>query len=254
MGKGRAATWFRNPIERLERRVLLAHIGLDLSFGDAGRAPVDADKLLANVNGDQILVVGDERALRLNADGAVDTTFTDAGATTGSGRIVQGARLSGERLYILEGPQDSASTLVIRAINAQSGAVDAAFSDGGSVTITTVGIVLYSTAFVAMPDGGVLLSVSNETQDSASPSGFTYADRLYRLDPAGEFDPDFGGSTGHDRLYADYAASSDTLFGGAGDDVLVSRDAAADQLFGGRGTDTALVDDEEDERAGIEVG
>ena len=62
------------------------------------------------------------------------------------------------------------------------------------------------------------------------------------------------GEGGHDRLYADYAASSDTLFGGAGNDLLVARDSVADQLFGGRGTDTAIVEDEEDEITGIELG
>ena len=61
------------------------------------------------------------------------------------------------------------------------------------------------------------------------------------------------GDGGNDRLYADYAGGdgADTLSGGAGDDLLVSRDSLADQLFGGRGNDTSTAD-EEDDLAGVE--
>ena len=66
------------------------------------------------------------------------------------------------------------------------------------------------------------------------------------------------GDGGNDRLYADYAAGGgvDTLIGGAGNDLLVSRDSLADQLFGGPGGDTSMADDADgggDVLAGIET-
>jgi Ca2+-binding RTX toxin-like protein len=61
------------------------------------------------------------------------------------------------------------------------------------------------------------------------------------------------GEGGNDRLYGDHPTGVDTLYGGAGDDLLVARDALADDLFGGRGNDTAIIDEDEDVLAGIET-
>ena len=61
------------------------------------------------------------------------------------------------------------------------------------------------------------------------------------------------GDGGNDRLYGDHATGDDTLYGGAGDDLLLARDSVADHLFGGRGADTAVGDDEDDVLAGIET-
>jgi ELWxxDGT repeat protein len=60
------------------------------------------------------------------------------------------------------------------------------------------------------------------------------------------------GDGGNDRLYGDHATGTDTLYGGAGNDLLVSRDSVADHLFGGRGADTSVADAEDDVLAGIE--
>jgi Ca2+-binding RTX toxin-like protein len=59
------------------------------------------------------------------------------------------------------------------------------------------------------------------------------------------------GEGGNDRLFGDDASGIDTLSGGAGDDLLVSRDALVDHLFGDRGRDTAMADND-DVLAGIE--
>ena len=61
---------------------------------------------------------------------------------------------------------------------------------------------------------------------------------------------------GECRLYADYTGPGDgrdTLAGGAGDDLLVSRDSLVDELFGGGGNDTCLADEDEDVLAGLEA-
>jgi Ca2+-binding RTX toxin-like protein len=62
------------------------------------------------------------------------------------------------------------------------------------------------------------------------------------------------GDGGNDRLYDDYASGVDTLHGGNGDDLLVSRDSLADELFGGRGNDTSVADFTEDQATEVELG
>jgi Ca2+-binding RTX toxin-like protein len=59
------------------------------------------------------------------------------------------------------------------------------------------------------------------------------------------------GDGGNDRLYGDYSGAA-TLHGGAGDDLLVTRDSASQHLFGDAGRDTAIADSD-DVLASIEV-
>src|SRR5688500_15185682 len=84
--------------EVLERRCLLASIGIDRSFGHRGVAeaafdvPVDLEALVAEVADQKMLVVGSDgfdrtqpspiALARFNADGTLDTTFDGDGTAT----------------------------------------------------------------------------------------------------------------------------------------------------------------------------
>src|SRR5687768_13062088 len=91
-------------VEPLERRLLLARVGLDLNFGDAGYAVLDLHVFrLTPVADGKILASGYEvvnfvnvpRTVRLNADGSVDPTFVvPAPPEPGAGPSV----VSGERM------------------------------------------------------------------------------------------------------------------------------------------------------------
>src|SRR5688500_8733498 len=85
--------------ERLEWRVLLAHYGQDFDFGEVGFAPAGGGVLVADVSSGKILAVGRSGAARLDDDGAIDPTFTDAGAT--SDQFAVYAAVSGERVIIV---------------------------------------------------------------------------------------------------------------------------------------------------------
>lgn len=80
----------------------------------------------------------------------------------------------------------------------------------------------------------VFIRKVNLATGSPDANGGTGADQLF-------------GEGGLDRLYADDTTDADfiyvdTLHGGAGDDILVSRDGGPDELFGDGGHDTATAD------------
>src|SRR4051812_43758857 len=90
--------------EALEPRRLLAHVGLDLNFGDVGRAEANGSLLVTALPGGKTLAGSTTRATRLNADGSVDESFFDEGgaqAAQGKMKWIAGdAVVSGDRLYI----------------------------------------------------------------------------------------------------------------------------------------------------------
>src|SRR5688500_11378444 len=137
-----------NAFERLERRVLLAHIGPDLNFGGLGFAQADAELLVAPQAGGKILVagydqangVGTSRVARLNADGSIDTTFTPGPAPADEIGVAQ-AIVIGQRLLIVsvaraEQTPPAPLTLLVRALDIADGSPDETFGDAGIVRIT----------------------------------------------------------------------------------------------------------------------
>src|SRR5688500_19235070 len=87
-------------IEPLERRALLAHVGLDLAFAGDGYAPVDGSLLVAPLSGGKVLAVGALGAVRLNPDGTLDPVFVDRGARSDLPRDAGAAALAGQQLFI----------------------------------------------------------------------------------------------------------------------------------------------------------
>src|SRR5688572_11737595 len=114
-------------LERLERRTLLVHFGIDPDFGELGSAPVGG--MLAAVAGGKILAVSQGAVVRLSPDGSVDSTFVDQGAAP-QVQSPSGAVISGQRL-IIAGRAGGSDEIFIRAINLQTGAVDPTFGTGG---------------------------------------------------------------------------------------------------------------------------
>src|SRR5688572_30723471 len=149
-------------IERLETRALLAHIGLDVTFGDAGRAPVAGATLVEQLPGGKILAVA-ASATRLNPDGTIDARLTAPDAEPPHSHAV----ISGQRL-IFAGQRQTVDerSVVVSAVHLDSGATDASFGTGGVTTFPTEAGVKNTTVFsfaittmIATPDGGVILGV-----------------------------------------------------------------------------------------------
>jgi len=185
-------------LETLEVRTLLVHIGIDLDFGDAGRAPVTGSLLLADVAGGKVLAVDGTGAIRLNANGTRDDSFDDAGDAPLTERIVHQAVVSGSRLILIGeligvGRQPS----FLRAIHLDGGSADASFGDGdGDVDFSPrpaePGALLKDLALVsavATADGGVVLSL---VQFLAEGGEQFEGNVLYKFDASGQLDDDFG--------------------------------------------------------------
>ena len=86
--------------------------------------------------------------------------------------------------------------LLVRAVNLSTGAADGTFGTGGMLVIAPepavaggelVNLILNSAALTS--DGGIVLGVTQQVRVN---SDFTYSDFLYKINPAGEFDPNFG--------------------------------------------------------------
>src|SRR5437763_5544888 len=125
-----------NLIERLENRRLLADIGLDLTFGDAGAAPVGGDVLVAPVADGKILAVSGQSAVRLNADGSVDPTFhLPEGAFGSNGFVLSdlSAVKNTTRLFFVF--LGDGQTPTVRAFHLSDGSVDTSFGTNGTATI-----------------------------------------------------------------------------------------------------------------------
>src|SRR4029079_10019474 len=123
--------------EQLQRRRLLAHTGIDVTFNNSGHAPADASLLLATQPGGKRIAVGAE-VVRIGADGVIDQTFVDRGADYVSPRINTLAALAGQQLFIAgtipnaeaSAPSDS-HTIFVRKLNLKIGATNAAFGVAG---------------------------------------------------------------------------------------------------------------------------
>ncbi len=174
-------------MEELEIRVMLAQVGLDLPFGDAGAAPVSGDLLVAPVADGKILAVSEHSAVRLNADGSVDPSFqlpADAFGSDGFSLSYLSVVKNATRLFfVFEG---DGQTPTIRAFHLSDGSVDTSFGTNGVATIAIQPVPPQASNGVELgaahptPDGGLLLNV-------------TQADnRLYKVTAAGKLDTTFG--------------------------------------------------------------
>src|SRR5437868_8610685 len=135
------ARWRRStcPIERLERRFLLALYGPDVSFGEGGHVDVPADSVLAVLPTGKILAIGGRQnpdvqddtdteiiASRLNPDGSVDSSFGAQGAIN-FGDTVRPPTFSGARFYLTDSGSDVNDLLAFTP----DGTPDPTFSDDG---------------------------------------------------------------------------------------------------------------------------
>src|SRR5687767_12835589 len=135
-----------NGLERLEGRVLLAHIGADLNFGQLGFATADAEGSIVLQPDGEILVFGSEpdgnqavlRIGRLNADGSPGATFI--AAPPPPDEISSGASVYGERLLVVGTARPLTQPLgpysiIVRVLDINDGSADETFGDGGIVRI-----------------------------------------------------------------------------------------------------------------------
>lgn len=194
-------------IERLETRTMLAHVGVDYTFGSNGVAAADASLLVSSLPDDKVLAVGATLAKRLNADGSIDPSFTDAGgAQAALGKMnwtPSSAVVSGGRLYVagLVVPRDLSSgiptnTVFIRAVNLVDGSKVDSFGDHGFATIVITSLIpglpmgaLNYPSIAVTPDGGLAIAVAQ------SPNGGNDgAVTLYRCDARGRLSHTFGGN------------------------------------------------------------
>jgi uncharacterized delta-60 repeat protein len=194
-------------LEALERRRLLAHVGLDLSFGAAGYAPVDASLLVAPLPGGKVLAVGESGAVRLNADGTVDTAFVDRGARSDVPRPPSMAVVAGQQLFVAgvmqNAPLEEGGTIdliFVRKLNLKTGATNAGFGAGGVVAFQPVLAVAGARvdnvgpgSIIPTNDGGVIIAVTQHLRVGNYPNeSFPKAIVLHKLDAAGKLDPTFG--------------------------------------------------------------
>ena len=138
-----------SPIEPLERRVLFALYGPDISFGSGGVAAGPAgNELLAELPDGKILAVGsrlvrvefdndiERDAHRLNADGTIDQTFADGAGVITLDNNSFGAVLAGSRFYTVTGSLGGGGAEVERVIAyTTDGVVDTSFSGDGVVNV-----------------------------------------------------------------------------------------------------------------------
>jgi hypothetical protein len=220
-------------VEPLETRTLMAHIGLDLGFGDQGMALL-ANSVVAELPGGTIMTFGQGGAARLNGDGSIDSSFSDQGFVAGQFSPSR-ALIDGNRLILIGYQTGAPNTYILRAIQLDTGTVDTSFGTSGSLSIAVPAVTKGANLKLARPTGFI------KTSDGDGDQG---ADQLF-------------GEGGADRLYADDAertdiVTSDTLHGNAGDDFLISRDSENDLLFGDGGHDSGYAD-ADDELTSIEV-
>jgi uncharacterized delta-60 repeat protein len=186
---------------------MLAHIGIDLGFGENGLAPVDASVFMSPLADGKILAVGPSEVVRLNADGSIDQTFFDEGgaqAKLGKMNWLAGsAVISGQRVYvggILESRDPSAAVrsevTFVRALNLADGSIDESFGAGGFATAHITPVVAGSTPssirgpdLALLPGGGLVFTVTHEARDEDH-----WAITMYKYEPTGRFDLSFGGS------------------------------------------------------------
>jgi Ca2+-binding RTX toxin-like protein len=205
-----AGEWTIAGCETLETRVLMARMGLDYSFGDAGLAQVDASVLVASLSGGKVLAVNGAAATRLNADGSVDNTFFDAGGVQASfGKLnwaASSAVVSGDRLYIAgvsRSRQTNATfdsdTVFIRALNLADGSKVDSFGEHGFVEIVitalTAGDAVYSIAapsIAAIAGGGFVITVGHHSRSAGAVKHEALT--LYKSDDRGRLSHTFGGN------------------------------------------------------------
>ena len=192
-------------VERLESRALLAHVGLDLNFGDAGYAPIDASLLVAPLPGGKVLAVGALGAVRLNPDGALDEVFVDRGTKSDVTRFANMAVVAGQQLFIAGTTRDgtpeqpgSETGLFVRKLNLKTGSPGSGFGANGVVMFQPVPAAagalesFQPTSIMPTADGGVIISVFESIRVGDQPYASTEAIILHKLDAAGDLDKSFG--------------------------------------------------------------
>jgi Ca2+-binding RTX toxin-like protein len=199
-------------LQVLETRVLLAHIGVDWTFGASGLAPVDASVFVSPLAEGKILAVGAAAVSRLTAGGVVDDSFMDAGgAQAALGRmnwVGSTAIVTGERLYVggsvrsrVAGSAVASDTVFIRAANLSDGSKVDSFGDHGFAALrvppaeagTFIADVRLA-SMSALPDGSVVFTVVQYMHDIATGKDTTMATTMYKIDASGQFDDAFGGT------------------------------------------------------------
>jgi uncharacterized delta-60 repeat protein len=171
---------------------------LDLDFGTAGRTDTpgfggDRTAMALQADGSIVMAGGtfvDFVLARFSADGALDTTFGDAGfVTTDIGGDVQEEALAvaidPEGRIVAAGYSGFDATLAI-ARYAPDGSLDPSFGTGGLVVGTVPG---RGYAVAVAPDGSIIVGGEAAVTDSAT----DYADLLLaRFGADGTLDTDFG--------------------------------------------------------------
>jgi hypothetical protein len=197
-------------IDSLERRTLLAHIGLDFDFGHLGRvtvgsvspATLESVRLVSvtPMPGGKILVVTGKGARRLNVDGTTDRTFSDAGAASaGKDAVATSAVVKGSRLIIIgRMTKFGGGDVFVRAIDVNTGAADTSFGGGDGIAMfappsvsNALTIDRYFVSFIVTSDGGLLFAVDEQLHQGTDP--LTYGSLLLKLEgDGGQRDAAFG--------------------------------------------------------------
>ena len=239
-------------VEPLEPRLLLSAGDLDPTFGQQGITaqppqslrsfgdilPLSNGKMLVVGNTFESLLAANEQYLlyRFNADGSLDATFGSGGTVAGSYTNNNGdselgkAAIAPDGKIVAVGETDFASKYIVR-FNAD-GSLDTTFGTGGKASnpdLADAAIAVASDGkiFVADTTGRVTRFLADGTLDASFGNGGN--DQL-------------NGEGGLDRLYSDYDSGNSTLHGGAGNDILITKNNLTDQLFGDGGHDSAVAD------------
>jgi uncharacterized delta-60 repeat protein len=252
--------------EALDRRILLAHIGLDVTFAGGGEAAVNGTMLVAPLQGGKVLAVGPDGAVRLNSDGTRDESFVDREARSEVLRQPVTAAVREKKLFVAGTVYNDQglAALYVRKANLTLGTVDTSFGQNGVVTFVPVKAVngaelrqYFVNAVLPTADGGVIVAITQQLKSGSYPNEvYTQASMLHKFTAAGVLDPTFGnkGLVTVDVLDNDYFAPR-RLTGGYADGrfVLLSgaesspelrrfnADGSLDTTFGNAGV-VALVE------------
>ena len=259
-----AATRSSTRIESLERRILLAHVGLDLGFGDAGYAPVDASLLVAPLPGGKVLAVGELGAVRLNPDGTLDEVFVDRGTKSDVERDADVAAVAGQQLFIAGQMHPGLSEegwpiqqIFVRKVNLRTGGTGAGFGTDGLVLFAPAAAVADArldrfalTSMIPTSDGGVIIAVTESFQADYPSQQTPQAIVVQKLGATGKLDKSFGHNGAvtttlledYDYLtpprLAVYGDGRFLLLGGTESNPTLARfnaDGSLDQTFGDAG-------------------
>lgn len=204
---------------------------LDPSFGDHGRAWVDARSghpygyykvPIARQADGKIVVAGTTAGdssvsvTRFGQDGSIDPTFGIGGTTRldfGAGRIasMNAMTIGADGRIVLAGQvvtglQPTTRDIVLARLDS-NGSPDATFGSGGRVTLEfRSGYDNSATAVTVLPDGRIVIAAGSQQANSAIPE----VTGVFRLKPDGTADTGFGAAG---RVIVGDEASHSRLFG-----------------------------------------